>query len=315
MELSVFDLHCDTADAIYDGNASLLSNSFHISLERMSAFNTYTQVMAVYIPHKLSDEEGYEYWKRVMNYLNTEIRANTGIVESVRNGSELLSCTKRGRIAAIYAIEDSRIIGKNLDRLQEFYDSGVRFMTLTWSGSTIIGGSHNTSDGITEYGRAAVQKMHEIGIVPDISHASEALAEDVCAISAERSKPLVATHSNSYSVWGHTRNLRDRHFNVIKELGGLVGISFCPAHLTDGKHTRVALSDVIPHVEYYLSLGGENTIALGGDFDGTDLPADLDTCSDLYKLANELLKLNYPQSLVDKIFYLNARNFAINNLR
>lgn len=314
MELSVFDMHCDTPDAIYNRQASLAQNDLHLSLQGMKGYRNYIQIMAVFIPARLSDAEGYDFWKSVTSYLDSQIKANEDLIVKATCGHECIDACNKGKCTTLYSIEDARIIENDLARLDEFYRAGVRFMTLTWAGDTVIGGSFNTENGITPFGARALRKMFDIGIIPDISHASEQLADDVSAIALELNKPFVATHSNSYSVWSHRRNLRDRHFEVIKKLGGLVGISFARAHIADTKKQPITVSSLIPHIEHYLSLGGDDTVALGSDFDGTPLPDDLTGCVDLYKLANELARLNYTQQTIDKIFFLNGMRFIEKNI-
>lgn len=314
MKLSIFDMHCDTPDAIYHRKASIASNDLHLSLEGMKNYDHYIQVMAVFIPPRLNDTEGFEFWKNATAYLDAQIEENKDIIIKATDGLTCINACNNGLYAAIYSIEDARIVGDDLSRIDKFYSAGVRFITLTWSGNSVIGGSFNTDNGITPFGRQALKKMFEVGIIPDISHSSEQLADDVCEAAIQLNKPFVATHSNSFYIWGHRRNLRDRHFEVIKQLGGLVGISFCRPHIADETKCTITLSALIPHIEHYLSLGGENTVALGSDFDGTDLPDDLSGCADLYSLANELARLNYTQQMIDKIFFLNGRNFIEKNI-
>lgn len=66
--------------------------------------------------------------------------------------------------------------------MRELYDLGVRVMTLLWGGDTSIGGSHDTENGLTDFGKAAVEEMAKVGIIPDISHASFKSADDIMDI-------------------------------------------------------------------------------------------------------------------------------------
>lgn len=104
----------------------------------------------------------------------------------------------------------------SLSRLAALYRAGIRVLTLLWGGNTCIGGSHDTDSGLTPFGRAVVRKCHQIGIIPDISHASVASAEEIIEISLSTGKPCIASHSDSYHVFPHTRNLSDRHFLAIR---------------------------------------------------------------------------------------------------
>ena len=98
----------------------------------------------------------------------------------------------------------------------------------------------------------------------------------------------------------------------LKKSGGLVGICLCSDHLCD--RVEAHLSDVVAHVEHYLSLGGEDTVAFGSDFDGAKMPKEIRCPSDLIKVAEELAKLNYSEAQIQKLFYQNANQFVIKNL-
>jgi membrane dipeptidase len=120
-------------------------------------------------------------------------------------------------------------------------------------------------------------------------------------------KPIVASHSNSFSVCPHKRNLTDEQFLNIKKTGGLVGVTFCKDFLNPDPQKASAV-DVLRHVEHFLELGGEETLCLGSDFDGADVPNDImgiQTMGSLY----ELFLKHYKQSTVDAIFFQNAAGF------
>lgn len=305
--MKLFDLHCDTATRLLGENQGLYDNNLHISLKRSEYLSQYAQVMAVWTSHKLTDEEGYARFFDVLENLKKEININQARVELVYFSSQLISCTKNGRTPLILAVEDARILANDISRLELLYSNGVRLMTLNWVGETCIGGAHDTSVGLSDFGASVVKKCFDIGIVPDVSHSSFKGTQMVLDLAKERQKPIVASHSDSYSVNPHTRNLRDEDFIEISKLGGLVGINLCPLHLSSAPSPK--LVDALTHIEHYLSLGGENTVAMGGDLDGTHLPCGFEGIQDAYKIVEELQKLNYSDDLIDKITYKNAFEF------
>ena len=190
----------------------------------------------------------------------------------------------------------------------------MKYLTLLWGGDTCVGGSHNTKNGLTPYGKSLARRCFELGVIPDASHASEVSIDDLIPIAYEYGKPFIASHSNAYGLYGHTRNLRDRHFAVIKELGGIVGVSLCPEHLTNTSLRPATAEDVFAHIDYYLSLGGEDIIGFGADWDGTDLPTDFSGVQDLAKVAEIMAKHNYTEDLIHKIYWKNFYGFAMRNL-
>jgi membrane dipeptidase len=230
------------------------------------------------------------------------------------NASDLEAAVNAGKHAAILAVEDARLTAGKLERLEEMKALGVRYLTLLWGGDTCIGGSHDTENGLTDYGKALARRSFELGIIPDVSHASEQSVDDLIPIAYEFGKPFIATHSNSHTLYPHTRNLRDRHFAVIKELGGIVGVSLCPSHLTDCSVRPATAEDVFAHVDYYLSLGGEDLVGFGADWDGTDLPQGFGGVQDLTQVAEIMARHNYTDELIHKLYWKNFYDFALRNL-
>ena len=95
---------------------------------------------------------------------------------------------------------------------------------------------------------------------------------------------------------------------------GFIGVNIYPEFLNNTESADV--TDIIRHIDHFLSLGGENTIGLGTDFDGVPvLPADIHNAGELYRLFDELLRLGYSQTLVDKISHQNMVAFLENRLK
>lgn len=315
MKLSLFDTHCDTAYELYHRKAQLDSNEgCHISLEKAGVYNVYAQYYAIWSNRRLDDEACWQDFLKISDHFRDELNRISEKATLVTSAEELTKTLDEGKHAAILAVEDARLTAGKLDRLDELKARGVKYLTLLWGGDTCIGGSHNTDNGLTPFGKALAHGCFERGLIPDVSHASEASVDDLLPIAYEHRKPFIATHSNSHTVYGHTRNLRDRHFAAIKELGGIVGVSLCPAHLTDTSVRPATAEDVFAHVDYYLSLGGEDIVGFGADWDGTDLPVGFSCVGDLTQVAEVMARHNYSDKLIHKLFWDNFYQFAIKNL-
>lgn len=310
--MKLFDLHCDTATRLLAENQGLYDNGFHVSLKKSAYLSRYAQVMAIWTDKRLTDSEGYERFFEVIKNLENEAHINKNSVKIIKNAYELNDSITLGITPLIVSVEDARILENDIERLTVLYQSGVRALTLNWYGTTCIGGAHDNDIGLTDFGKQVVEECFRLGIVPDVSHCSFKGTSDALEIAQVHSKPLIASHSDSYSVNPHTRNLQDNDFITISKLGGLVGINLCPSHLNLNGSAK--LCDIIRHIEHYMSLGGENTVAMGCDLDGTNLPNGFQGIQDIYKIENELQKLNYSNDLTDKIFYKNAFNFFTNNI-
>ncbi len=314
MKLSLFDTHCDTAYELYHRKAHLDQNNCHVSLEHAAAYEKYAQYYAIWSNKRLDDETCWQEFLRISDSFAAELSRIPDKAMAVKNSEDLQQALATGRHAAMLAVEDARLLAGKIERLDELKARGVKYLTLLWGGDTCIGGSHDTQNGLTEFGKAVVRGCFERGIIPDISHASEQSVDDLLPIAYEFKKPFIATHSNAYSLYGHSRNLRDRHFAAIRELGGVVGVSLCPSHLKDQSTGRANAETVFAHIDYDLSLGGENMIGFGADWDGTDLPEGFSDVSDLTAVAEIMATHNYSEDLIEKIFWKNMHHFAIQNL-
>lgn len=314
MKLSLFDTHCDTAYELYHRKEDLWQNSCHISLSHAQAYDKYAQLYAIWSNRRLDDQTCWEQFLKVSENFDQLIDNHQDKINRVYSGAQLKASTEKFPNTAILAVEDARLLAGDIDRLQGLYDKGVRCMTLLWGGPTCIGGSHDTDQGLTDFGKAVLAGCFELGIIPDISHASEQSVDDVIAIAQKYHKPFIATHSNSYSVYPHSRNLRDRHLKALIELGGLVGVSMCCIHLRDCSEQRAGIDDVVRHIDRYIELGAADHICFGCDFDGTDLPENIEHVGDLIKIADRLAERGYDTTFLQKLFWQNAYNFFSNNI-
>ena len=309
MKLSLFDTHCDTAFELYRRKEELRENTCHIALTKAQEYDKYVQLFAVWSDRRYDDQTCWEDFLKIADHFDALIAQEATSIARVTSKSELdRALAEKGR-AAVLAVEDARLLAEDIDRLQVLYDKGVRCMTLLWGGDTCIGGSHNTENGLTDFGKLVVKRCFELGIVPDISHASEKSVDDVIEIANQYNKPFIATHSNSYSAYAHTRNLRDRHLSELMRLGGTVGISMCPSHLRDCAKQAATSDDVVRHIDRYMELGACHSLCFGCDFDGTDLPADISNVGDLYKVADKLVLHGYTTEQIENIFWKNAYRF------
>lgn len=307
-----FDLHCDTMTECAVKDIPLRENALHVSLEQVKDWEHYVQCYAVWLPDDLRGEAAWQRFLQVAERFAREVGENAGSLEQLRGPGDLDRLERQGRHGAILTVESGAVLGGKLERVQECKRLGVRMCTLTWNGSTELGRGVMApgSTGLTEFGRQAVKAMEKAGILIDISHASPELFWDVAEIAV---KPLVASHSNAKAVCGHPRNLEKEQFEAIRDSGGLVGLNFYTAFLND-KPERASMEDVLRHAEYFLALGGEDTLAMGGDWDGAELPPDMPGLSAIPALY-ELFLRHYPEPVVEKLFYGNAaRLFRQENL-
>ena len=307
-----FDLHCDTMTECAQRDIPLRDNNLHVSLKTVEGWERYVQCYAVWLPDDLRGEPAWQRFLKVARRFSQEVQDNRDCLTQLRAPGDLDRLEREGRHGAILTVESGAALGGTLEHIQDLQRLGVRMCTLTWNGATEIGRGVTApgSTGLTDFGRRAVKAMEQAGILVDLSHASPELFWEVAEL-AER--PLVASHSNAKEICGHPRNLTKDQFLAIKKSGGLVGLNFYKAFLND-RPDQASMEDVLRHGDYFLSLGGEDVLAMGGDWDGADLPPDMPGLSAIPALYQLFLR-HYPESVVEKLFYGNAaRVFRAENL-
>jgi membrane dipeptidase len=157
--------------------------------------------------------------------------------------------------------------------------------------------------GLTPFGRELVREMAALSMIVDVSHLSDRGFEEVSSLLPG---PFVASHSDSRAVCGHPRNLTDEQFCEIVRRGGLVGLNLCPAFLAEKPNP--GYTAVLPHIGHFLSMGGENILAVGADFDGAPLPDGIGGIADIGKLRQAVASA-FSETIAEKIFFGNALRF------
>ena len=299
-----FDLHCDTMLTCQYKNIPLRDNELHISMKKAEAIDTFVQCYAVFLHDSLRGEKAVECFDQVADRLVQEVEENRDVLTLCQNPGDLQALSRHG---AILTVESAAALGGDLKNLEDWKKRGVKMCTLTWSGENELGRGvlSEGTIGLTDFGREVVKEFEKAGILADISHASPELFWDVVEIAT---RPLVASHSNAKKICGHPRNLTDEQFAAILKTDGLVGLNFYDAFLNDDE-SKAGMEDILRHAEHFLSLGGEDHLAMGGDMDGSTMPQDMKDGLAAIPRLYELFLRHYSQTVTDKIFYDNAARF------
>lgn len=181
-----------------------------------------------------------------------------------------------GRPGIIPVIENGYAIGRNLELLDEFAGLGVRYMTLTHNGHNEIAdaaialpnlGDHEAEfGGLSDFGQSVVDRMNELGVLVDVSHA----AKSTMMQAAERSRtPVVASHSCMKALCDHKRNLDDEQLDMLAATGGLAQITIVSNFLRPkARAAELTVEDIADHVDYAVKRMGVDHVGIGTDFDG-----------------------------------------------
>ena len=304
MKLSLFDLHCDTAGAMLEKNQPLTDNHLAVSLSHAKQFAQYIQVMAFWTPNDMDDEKGWNYFLSMLKNLKEDpaITKKEAVIAA--------SLSENNQNTLLLSVEDVRILAGKIERVDTLYQAGIRILTPLWKDLTCIGGSHNTNQGLTPFGKASLDRALSLGMILDISHASRESAEDIFEISARYHRPVIASHSNAWSICPVSRNLYDDQIKQIIGCGGVIGLNLFYLFLKQAKSDEVSVADLFPHIDHFLEMGAEKALCLGCDMDGAHLPREIPHLGALPCLAEEMLRHNYSEDLIHDVFYQNAHRFA-----
>lgn len=302
--MRLFDLHCDTLYRAYTENSTLFNDDFHISFNRANFINPYIQCLAVWIPDEYRGNSAWELFLGCIEKLKEQISGTD--IKWCKSFEDIKLTEENCKKGIILTVEGGAVLGGDIEKIQTLYDIGVRMMTLTWNGENEFGDGIGIAEnrGLTDFGKAALCEMERVGIIIDISHAGEKMFWDTAEITK---KPFAASHSNIRSVSPHKRNLTNEQFLLLKERKGIAGINFCAEFLNKNK-TNAQMYDIIRTAESFLELGGEDTIAIGGDFDGADIPSDMTGIESMQKL-NDMFVSEFGSGITEKIFFRNAQSF------
>lgn len=186
------------------------------------------QIFSIYVPEK--------YKKNYYSYVNSEIdkleeiaAAHPDMLNLCYKYEDVMKCVNQGKVCGLLGGEGGTMIEGSLEKLENLYNRGLRYLTLTWNNSNQIGTSardeteRRVKGGLTEFGKSVVEKMDELGMLVDVSHLGERSFWDVVDISKN---PIIASHSCVYNICPHYRNLKDEQIKAIAKSGGVICINF-----------------------------------------------------------------------------------------
>lgn len=216
--------------------------------------------------------------------------------------------------AAVLHLEGAEAIDPGLEALDHWHAAGLRSLGPVWSRANAFAhgvpfafpSSPDIGPGLTDAGRALVRACAELGLVVDLSHLNEAGFWDVAELELG---PLVASHSGVHALCAASRNLTDRQLDAIAASDGLVGIVFATPFLrpdfADDADTPLSL--IAEHARYVADRIGVGHVALGSDFDGATVPAELGDAAGLPRLLDALRAVGFGEAELEAIGWDNWR--------
>jgi membrane dipeptidase len=190
--------------------------------------------------------------------------AHQDMVIRAETTEDIARAKQNGQIAFIPSLEAATPIENELDRLDILYGLGIRSSGIAYSEANTLGcGLREQADGgLTEFGRAAVERMNKLGIAIDISHSGDQTSLDTIASS---SKPIFITHAGARALWDTKRMKPDSVLRACGDKGGVIGIEAAPHTTLTREHPRHSIESFMQHFEYCVNLLGIEHVAFGPD--------------------------------------------------
>ncbi|WP_313557468.1 dipeptidase [Agrobacterium cavarae] len=225
-----------------------------------------------------------------------------------RSTADIRKAMNEDIFAAVLHMEGCEGIDEDLDALEVFYAAGLRSLGPVWSRHNAFGHgvpfafpmSPDSAPGLTDAGFELVRRCNQLGILIDLAHITEKGFWDVAKTSDQ---PLIASHSNAHALTGVARNLTDVQMDAIKERNGLVGLNYAVTMLRPDARddAKTPLSDMVRHIDYMVERMGIDCVALGSDFDGATVPADIADAAGNQNLVAALKAAGYSEVELAKI--------------
>ena len=313
--MKYIDLHCDTLmqAALSQRKDIAVMEKAMVDLDRLEKGGCMAQFFAIFMPpmayrakygSALPDDE--TYIRLLHGILMNTIQLYPGRLALAKSAGDLAA--NAGKISAFLTLEDGRAVDGKLENLDRFFDLGVRLISLTWNEANCLGAPNSAdlavmAQGLTPFGRDAVRRMNELGMIVDVSHLSDGGFWDVAELS---DRPFVASHSNCRSLCAHPRNLTDEMIRALADRGGVAGLNFNPPFLEEGG-THGAVQRIADHARHLADVGGLGCVALGTDFDGIRGTFDVGSPDKMDLLFTALQKVGFTQDQVEQIAWGNAQ--------
>ncbi len=227
---------------------------------------------------------------------------NSGLCGIARNREEALALKAQGKKAIFIGVENGLGIGTDLSRLRRYHEQGVVYVTLchVYDNQICHSSSHtaNARLGLTDFGKKVVAEMNRLGMLIDLSHASEGTFYDVIRLSKA---PVICSHSSARALCDHDRNLTDDQLRALAKNGGVCQVSNYTGFLVK-KGRKATIDDYIRHIVHVIDVAGIDHVGIGTDFDGG---GGVDGCkadNDMSNITLRLLKLGYSEADLEKLW-------------
>ncbi len=283
------------------------SDRGHVDLPRMKKGGVEAAFFAIFPSWSDFDIlRGIDQWFKLIENPDNQLM-------HIKKVEDFKKSIEENKVGAILHFEGSGGLDSSLMALRNYYRVGLRSIGLSWSnvnrfatGVTFnprTGEGFNLERGLTDEGRDLVEEMNRLGIIIDVSHLNEKSFWDVIETTK---KPIIASHSNTFAICSHFRNLKDDQIQAIAEKDGTIGLNFCVSFLhSEKKPEEIELEDMRKHIDHIVDLVGINHMSFGSDYDGATVPEVVKDVSYFPVLLDHLENNGYSKQDLEKITHKN----------
>jgi membrane dipeptidase len=349
-EVPLIDGHNDLPWAVRTGFALSLDSAniaqpqprLMTDIPRLKAGMVGGQFWSAYSPSSFAGSGAARVGMEQVDLVHRLVARYPETFELARTADDIVRIHRAGKIASLIGLEGGHMIENSLGLLRAFYALGVRYMTLTHSRNTDWADAATDSmqhRGLTRFGEEVVREMNRLGMLVDLSHASDSTMWDVLRVTEA---PVIFSHSSSRHFTPHPRNVPDDILRAVARNGGVVMVNYVPTfiYLPAYEHSQRAqeyqrglrargvegralqdslrawnesnpmprppLSVVADHIEHIRNVAGVDHVGIGSDLDGIDAtPIGLEDVSTFPALIAELLRRGWSAEDVKKVAGLN----------
>lgn len=298
------DSHCDTPMLFADGaTLNRKSAAGRVNLPKLFEGNWDAACVVAYIQQGARDDaslrQATEKAAAILGEIERQVNACSETAAIARTPHDVVRIKKAGKKALLLGIENGYAIGKEPANLARFQEAGIVYMTLCHNGDNDLCDSAKGNaewNGLSPLGREAVREMNRLGILVDVSHASEKTFYDVLETS---SVPIVASHSSARALCDHPRNLTDDQLRAIAARGGVVQVCLYNGFLRADEQATV--TDIVAHIRHIVAIAGIDHVGIGSDFDGGGGIPGCDGSNELINVTKALLEAGFTEAGLEKI--------------
>jgi membrane dipeptidase len=343
----VFDGHNDfpwelreKGDSSFDKfDIAKLTTNFHTDIPRLRQGGVGAQFFVAYVPaHTQKTSGAARMTLEQIDLIHRMVSRYPETFAFARTADEVERARKDGKIACLIGIEGGHCIENSLGTLRMYHALGARYLTLTHADS--VGWADAATDtpqahGLTDFGRQVVAEMNRLGMLVDISHVSAATMHATLDISKA---PVIASHSSTYALAPHPRNVPDDVLRRIKTNNGVVMVNFYSGFVVKESAKTMAgmfevsrelrakfpikedyskamkqwraehpmpsgtVQDLVNHIDHIVNVAGIDHVGLGSDYDGvSQVPTQLEDVSSYPVITQELLSRGYSEKAIKKV--------------